>query len=102
MFGGMDGQAGGMPNFEEQQKAVMNQILEDPEVQQSEKLTRIFGEARENPNVLMQHMSDPEVSAFMQKYASKMFGDNNPFSSMFGGSGPRNDDDKHDDGNMYA
>jgi len=101
MFGG----EGGMPNMEEQQKVVMEQILQDPEVQQSEKLTRMFTECRDNAQALMQYMSDPEVSSFMSKYASKLLGGNNPFASMFGGAGQqpkKDDDDSNNDNNMYA
>ncbi|KAF0976944.1 hypothetical protein FDP41_004239 [Naegleria fowleri] len=104
LFGNMPGMDGA--NMDEQQRAVMSQILEEPEVQQSEKLTRIFTEVRDNgPQTLMQHMSDPEVSAFMQRYATKMLGSGNPFANIFGSAAnqPRRDDD-NDGGNsnMYA
>ena len=83
--GGLFANTGMDPSqMEEQQRTVFNQILDDPEVKNNERLTRIFTEIRDNgPQTIANYMSDPEVSAFMQKYASKMLGTNNPLSNMY-------------------
>ncbi|KAL9653002.1 hypothetical protein ABK040_015517 [Willaertia magna] len=117
-FAGMAGMGGGnneeetstnQPSMSEQQREVMGKILEEPEVKNNEKLTRVFTECRDNgPQALIQYMGDPEVTSFMMKYSSKLFegaGVQNPFANLMGGNQSNNKDDDNNNsggGNMYV
>jgi len=93
----------GMGQSEEDHKAAMEKILNEPEVRQSAKLTRIFTEARDNGvNVMAQYVSDPDVSQFMMAYAQRSMNpqDTERMRDMVGNMGGKKDDE--DDSNMYS
>jgi tetratricopeptide (TPR) repeat protein len=86
----------------------IDQVLEEPEVRNSEKLTSVFNECKQNGiNALWNYMGDPEVSSFMQSYAMKKMSslpaDQNPFSFLQNRNN-QDDSDQNDDNNsgMYS
>merc|ERR1719487_1250640 len=92
-----NGFMGGNGPSDEQHKAAMDKILQDPEVQDNPRLIEIFTKAREGgPQSMLEYVNDPEVTQFMMKYAQKhvdMSQLQNMFGNSFGGGGSREDRD---------